>query len=984
MEKLLEGMEKVSGKISEVENQLRSEMLAKVEKEMSDRQAAMDAAMERERQKREQEITAAQEAARREFERERATMAEDMEALKAKLLEEQKKTVVVPPVSKFGTLEDDDDGDDSFGVSSESSGAVHRELADIKNSMASSKKETQADIEARLKAEKQLQDERERKAALEMQTWRAQDAKEIADLKDALDRLKGQITVPPPVQAAPVKPTIVEEDVDSDLEIVEAPGPPPPPAPTVSGHRELDWETALKLMNNHLQTPLPTSSHVKTLFPHDPARFEAQRIAIAQSVDLRLTHLGVQPDAILDGWGLDEGVEEDCEQLAEDIRLEMEQKAKEDPLHGKMKSFLEETVDRVAGGFRSKRFQKPPPIVTMRPGEGEGVEEGEGIRAVIPHADDARQRRMVTSRDRAASQEGRARGVTRDRSSYFQRRASSVPADAPAPARTTGWRSHIWNRADKDRDQPSAEVDWSNNDSSTEYSGSDEEVVDEVGPKRDHSKPYRRSRREGEEAPPRSASSARSRSAGPLRRTTRASPTRVTVPPSPNKIKAGFERLTRALSFSTAGATKLWNRTAAPPSFPKTGGMTFRRGSRGGESPTSPRRSEHGKDEKGSSKRRGSAAAGDGHRRRGKSRSSRTGDEEEDEEEEEEEEEDVFFSDGSAASSDRSGSSAASLSPERIPARSSVKHKRPSSPRKPSSTSRSKSRGPPSNRLALPKHKQRNQPVADTASDASSLSPSESVASESVSESVTNNSTGIPRSYSNRRTLNVIDEESSQKSAQPRSGPSQRPTLTIIQPKPSDPIVHRRPQPSTPSTLFPQSAAPLNAVPRKPAPVPGRRPRALSNVTGKPAPPAPAPAPASTLEESDLSGSSLDTSDFERKPPVKKPVVSIGRSPLRQTTTTAPKPATKPDTAKAKADEDEYAGIFSEEDSEVDTEPKPLAAKKNAASSALTLGKPSRPSDTDTYSKLSDAEPPALQKAASKHVGFPGHSDVTSDDNSWD
>ncbi|KAI8912098.1 hypothetical protein DFJ77DRAFT_512157 [Powellomyces hirtus] len=603
MEKLMEEMERVTGKITDVENQLRAEMESKVEKEVAARQAVLDAALKQEKLKYEEELQALRNSLRQEQETERQAFLKERDELKAlneKLRNEKQ------PASKFGVLEDDSS---SFSDFEDHNDKYQQDIADLKNAMAVSKKETQAEMEARLaNVQKALQDERDRKAAQEeahrraqmeeqmahnreIQEWRAhaevqrnKDHAVIDDLRGSLDRLKGQLSTAVSVDGqSPVHPPATPghfQTIDSDSQEHVAVVP-------VAVGSKLTWEAALQLMTSHNSMPLPTSSWIKTLYPYDAAVFASQRSAIATEVEARLVQWGIQPQQILREWGTGRGVEQECERIQVEMDVAVAEKGRADPLYERMRAFLGETVGQVTGGYRLKRFSKPPPIVTTRDSEV-AISDNNATQRQPRHHHGPGRRRGLRSQPRSGSlhqpRTPRSRGLRSaepKKSRFFQRRASSLPSTSTPTL--GGWKFPSLRRnAPPPKSATSgADANWSND--SSEFTGSEEEPYSAMpksassrvkrGGTRHHQRPQveRRRSRDADAYDRNDRGLARRASTASRQPRPRArSPARTLPgPPSPSKLKEGLTRLTRALSVSAAGVQDMLFKRAVPPPFPR-------------------------------------------------------------------------------------------------------------------------------------------------------------------------------------------------------------------------------------------------------------------------------------------------------------------------------------------------------------------------------------------------------------------------------
>ncbi|KAJ3175686.1 Zinc finger protein dzip1 [Geranomyces variabilis] len=590
-EEVMEEMERVNGKIADVESHLRAEMERKVEMEIACRQAVLDEALQREKLKHEEELREMRASMRREQEAERLAIQkerDELAALKEQLQRDREAN------SKFGVLEDDVDSS-SFGADmfdNDKNEKTQQEIEELKNAFATSKRETQAEVESRLAianaqlqaVQRELRDEQARKAAQEEAHRRAREqdqatnAAEIDRVKGSLEKLKGQLSATVSVDGhGPPGPPVRFQAIDSGSESDR------PPQPAASD--KLDWEGALKLLAAHSQLPLPTSAWVKTLFPHDPATFLAQRAAISGEVDARLARLGVPAARIEREWGTGSGIEADCERAFAQLDSERTAKARSDPLYERMRAFLGEAVESAAG--KSRKGSKPPPIVTAR-------EDKPPLSAAVGPVSAS----VVAGRRPPSQVRGRHGPRPRttrpahmpegfSAANRFMRRPSGMPPLSATTPTLGGWKFPSLRRAPRSgangAQPPSADINW--DDDSSEFTGSEDETIPSARSDRKRGNTYHQ-----EPPTPRSAAASyrrrslseggfRAGGGGVARRGSTASrrPNTTTataaarlqsVPPSPSVFKEGFSRLSRALSLTTAGAKDIF-RKSAPASFPR-------------------------------------------------------------------------------------------------------------------------------------------------------------------------------------------------------------------------------------------------------------------------------------------------------------------------------------------------------------------------------------------------------------------------------
>ncbi|KAJ3152978.1 Zinc finger protein dzip1 [Geranomyces michiganensis] len=598
-EEVMAEMDRVNGKIADVEQHLRTEMERKVEMEIAARQAVLDEALKREKLKHEEELRDMRASMRREQEEERRAVQkerDELAALRDQIRKDQESN------SKFGVLEDVDSS--SFGgdlFENDKNDQTRQEIEALKNALATSKQETQAEVESRLATanaqlqavQRELREEQARKAVQEeaYRRTREQDqavnAAEIDRVKGSLERLKGQLSATVSVDGhGPPGPPSRFQAIDSGSESDRPATPPKAAAPT-----SLDWDGALKLLATHSHLPLPTSAWVKTLYPHDPATFLAQRAAISVEVDAKLSRLGVPIMRIESDWGTGRGVEADCLLAQTQLDNESAVEARADPLYERMKAFLGDTVDSAAGKFR--KGSKPPPIVTARDEEPPLTALAGPVTAstVTGHRRPSQIRGRHGPRPRTTRRAQMPEGFSA--ANRFMRRPSAMPPLSATTPTLGGWKFPSLRRAPRPdasgAQPPSAEIDW--DDESSEFTGSDEETIPSArsdrkrNSKHNHEPPTPRSgayrRRSLSEGGFRGGGGGvRRRESTASRRpsiTTAAAARLSSVPPSPSVFKEGFSRLSRALSLTTAGAKDIF-RKSAPASFPRRESVA-RRGS---------------------------------------------------------------------------------------------------------------------------------------------------------------------------------------------------------------------------------------------------------------------------------------------------------------------------------------------------------------------------------------------------------------------
>ncbi|KAI8822558.1 uncharacterized protein EV422DRAFT_566237 [Fimicolochytrium jonesii] len=630
MEEIMAGFDKVSGRIGDVEKQLREEMEAKVANEMASRQKALDDALAQEKLRFEQELQHLRTTATQERERERL----ELEEAKSRLRSDTGKKDV-----------DDDKEEEARRLERE---RVQKDIDDLKRAVAGSQSGAQTGVNAHLSKaasqiealQKALEDERNENDELsrrqtndcqrhvqemrDLETKRAADAARIAKLQGSLETLKTRLDQGSGLPQGGVQ-AFAYTDSDSGPELVTFPA-----EARVKKNQPLTWDRVEALMKEHKETPIPTSSWLKTMYPHDPAMLTGQRNDISAAVDHQLSKLGINAPDVYAQWGIEE-THRDISTLLDTAQANLDRRqaeaATKNPLYARMRAWLEETVDDVAKGHRGKRGLKPPPIVTdakmspmrFEPHTPNAEERGRKITRRGPRQDRPRRGRATTGPPSAVP--GSARGlslaagsrggVSVDRGrlllasqprgsvissfmggakdkllSTFKRDPGPSPYSAMAPTPTVGgMRFPSLKRAKGGQE---ADVNW-DDEGSSDYSGSDATASSPVrrtqGPQRAPS-PRKSSRRRNferqlEAKSPHSARSTREnmppspqRGRGQSKHPPAGRPRvvmppnrrlSISVPPSPNKLKEGFSRLTRALSFTRAqpSAADYWGRKAS-------------------------------------------------------------------------------------------------------------------------------------------------------------------------------------------------------------------------------------------------------------------------------------------------------------------------------------------------------------------------------------------------------------------------------------
>ncbi|KAJ3156974.1 Zinc finger protein dzip1 [Geranomyces variabilis] len=900
-EEVMEQMERVNGKIADVESHLRAEMERKVEMEIASRQAVLDEALKREKLKHEEELREMRASMRREQEEERLAIQkerDELAALKDQLQRDREAN------SKFGVLEDDDESS-SFGADmfdNDKNEKTQQEIEELKTAFATSKRETQAEVESRLAianaqlqaVQRELREEQARKAAQEEAHRRAREqdqatnAAEIDRVKGSLEKLKGQLSATVSVDGhGPPGPPARFQGIDSGSES-ERPATPPQPAAS----DKLDWEGALKLLATHSQLPLPTSAWVKTLFPHDPAAFLAQRAAIAGEVEARLARLGVPAARIEREWGTGSGVEAECKRAYAQLDSERSEKARTDPLYERMRAFLGEAVENAAG--KSRKGSKPPPIVTARD------DKPPLSAAVGPVSASAGAGRRPPTQVRG--RHGPRPRTTRpahmpegfSAANRFLRRPSAMPPLSATTPTLGGWKFPSLRRAPRSGanggQPPSADINWDND--SSEFTGSDE---DETIPsarsdrKRGNSSHY-------EPPTPRSgAASHRRRSlseggfraggGGVARRGSTASrrPSTTTataaarlqsVPPSPSVFQEGFSRLSRALSLTTAGAKDIF-RKSAPASFPRRQPVARRdsfRERQHDSAPGSPTKLRVAKES--SPRRRSRAAEADSY------------DDESDE---------TYSSSGESAYSLRQPKSATVQARPASPTKQSVAARvlrtnntgrhppQQSAPPAPRGGSKPDPLAAVTDKLLSKKArsqkpaKQEKYVVSDIEDDDSDLDAGRSSIADS-DDSRQWNPRPLPASYENNRSMSAVAEESEESASQAHHAMIDRDRKV---PKPVTSLRHQPPAATAKAAPAPvlvvrplQSAAGRSAASKQPP-----MPAASSSLR------APAPTSKKTESEFDISSFMSDSSaepPAPRQPTGKAAAAAAGPAPLRK------------------------------------------------------------------------------------------------------
>ncbi|KND02813.1 uncharacterized protein SPPG_01894 [Spizellomyces punctatus DAOM BR117] len=477
-EKIVEGMERVTARMAEVERQLRREMEGRLEKEIKEREATLSQTLNHQKLAYEREIQDLKTTLHQELDQERKALLEErqeLEAIKARLQQEKRP-------STFGTLEDEEEPPRPNTQSLE---PIQKEIQKLRAAFDSQPRSDPATQIERLEAlVRGLTEE-----------WMKRGDGRLEELKDSIEVIKASIAHPPqPAQQpahAPVEPSQSKPTTPSPSPTRREKSAPTTPVsrsprkkkPLLRVGEPLTWDLAVELMKEHKETPLPTSPHVKTLYPHTAAQFTHPKSQIQHTLTQTLHKRSISPTRFIKRYKKDTHATQDFIHGVQSFEKAIQEKVEDDALYGQMREYVDRVVEGVVEAERIKMNVRPPRIQT-------DVKE-----------------------------------IKKKRSRHT--RSISLPAGTPTLG---GWKFPSLKREKHD-----SAARW--DDDSSEFSGSESSMS---------ASPTRERRRPG--SPLRSAS-VRSM---PLLRP-------VSIPPSPNKLKEGFAKLTRALSFTRKREPSLWS-----------------------------------------------------------------------------------------------------------------------------------------------------------------------------------------------------------------------------------------------------------------------------------------------------------------------------------------------------------------------------------------------------------------------------------------